>query len=86
MAGRQNSVEELKLKRIQTLDRGVETFKSINELQDLSVAVLGHESGNLGIAIPGMEEVVVSLASEVSGGDIDKTKEELEKRGLDDIL
>jgi len=86
MAGRQNSVEELNQKRIQTLDRGVETFKSMNELQDLSVAVLGHESGTLEMTIPEMEEVVVSLASEVSGGDIDKTKQELERRGLNDIL
>lgn len=86
MPGRTNTVDELNLKRIQTLDKGIETFKSITELQDLSVAVLGHKSGNMEMAIPEMEEVVVILASEVSGGDIDKTKQELKKRGLDDIL
>lgn len=80
------SVENLNQKCIQTLDKGVDTYKSITELQDLSVSVLGHKSGDLEMAIPEMEEVVVMLASEVSGGDIDKTKNELKRRGLDDIL
>lgn len=80
------SVRELNQKCIQTLDKGVDTYKSITELQDLTVSVLGRKSGDLEMAIPEMEEVVVMLASEVSGGDIDKTKEELERRGLDDIL
>jgi len=80
------SVEKLNQKCIQTLDKGVDTYKSITELQDLSIAVLGRKSKDLDLAIPDMEEVVVMLASEVSGGDIDKTKNELKRRGLDDIL
>ena len=80
------SAETLYNERELTLDKSVDTLKSISELQDHTTAVQGQASGSLDASILGMRDVVVSVASEMTGGSVDKTREELSKRGLDDLL
>ena len=72
--------------REKALDQSADTLKTISGLQNHTTAVQGQASGTLGASILGMREVVVNVASEMTGGQLDKTREELSKRGLGDLL
>ena len=72
--------------RVMTLERSVDTLRSISGLQEHTTAALGHPSGTLDASILGMKEVVVNVASEMTGGQLDRTREELLKRGLGYLL
>ena len=80
------STDSLYRHREKALDQSVDTLKTISELQDHTTAVQGQASGSLDASILGMKEVVVNVASEMTGGQLDKTREELSKRGLGDLL
>ena len=80
------SADPLYQDRVMTLNRSVDTLKSISGLQEHTTAALGHPSGTLDASILGMREVVVNVASEMTGGQLDRTREELSKRGLGDLL
>ena len=80
------SADPLYEDREMTLNRSVDTLKSISGLQEHTTAALGHPSGTLDASILGMKEVVVNVASEMTGGQLDRTREELSKRGLGDLL
>ena len=72
--------------REKALDQSADTLKTISGLQDHTTAVQGQASGTLDASILGMRDVVVNVASELTGGQLDKTREELSKRGLGDLL
>lgn len=80
------STDPLYERREKALDQSADTLKTISELQDHTTAVQGQASGSLDASILGMKEVVVNVASEMTGGQLDKTREELSKRGLGDLL
>ena len=80
------STDPLYEHREKALDQSADTLKTISELQDHTTAVQGQASGSLDASILGMKEVVVNVASEMTGGQLDKTREELSKRGLGDLL
>lgn len=80
------SLREFSLKCSETLDKGVDAYKSINHLNDSAIAVQIPQAGEIHSALDEMESVIVHLASAKVGGDINRTREELESRGLKDIL
>ena len=80
------SLRDFSLQCARTLDKGVDTYKSINELGNLAVAVCGRSSGEIDSALNEMSSVIVHLAATTTGGDVEKTKTELASRGLPDIL
>lgn len=77
---------QLKQMCTETLDKGADTLKSIDVLNEFTTIVKGRQSGDLELTHQGMETAMVGLASELADGDLEMAREELRKRGLNDIL
>lgn len=80
------SLEDFSLKCSETLDKSVDTYQSINELNSIASAVCGKDSGEISCALNEMESVMVHIASASVDGDIEKTREALESRGLKSVF
>ena len=80
------SLRDLSLECSKTLDKGVETYQSINRLCEMTETVHGEKSCEISSALDEMESVIVHLASAASGGDLDGSRTELESRGVTGVL
>lgn len=70
----QSSLRELSQKCSETLDKSVDTYKSIKALDSYTEKVKSPVSNEIGLALDDMESVIVHLASASSGGDISNTR------------
>lgn len=82
----QFSFGELSQKCSDSLDKGADTYRSIQTLDEYSKVIEGPISEEIDQALDDMGTVLVHLASVSSGGDMDGTRKELESRGLDSII
>ena len=71
---------------VQALDESAHTLKTITALQGRISDKAGKPSERIDLSIMGIMDTVVNVAAEVTGGDLEETRKELSKRGLDDLL
>ena len=78
--------EERARKQDEALLKGADMVRCIQELQDITIAETGKESGNVITALEGSYDVAIGLAGEKSGHDSTKFKKVLKDFGYPPIM
>lgn len=73
-------------KQIEALAHNVKTLKCIDELQELKTLEQGYPSKEVELARDGIKIAAVSLVTEHTGDDLEKSKEQLRQLGYPTIL